>query len=130
MDIVKVNIPETEYSRLNQLYPEYSQRANPDKRAMEIVKYYFKSKDAGNKVEETSGGDLQVTVRGETVTLDVKGTGDLDVSWIQLKASCRPSFEKLKKGAHLYRVCSVYELIPQFYILRKPDEYDELPGPA
>jgi len=130
MDIIKVNIPEQEYSRLNQLYPEHSQRADPDRRALEIVKYYIKSKDSSSKVAETAGGDLEVTVRGEKTTMDIKGTGDLDISWIQLKASCRPSLEKLKKGTHLYRVCSLYERIPQFYILRKPDEYDELPGPV
>src|SRR5437762_7559142 len=114
MRTIDLAIPESEFARLNALYPPTIKSSTVGRRAIELVQFHFRTQDPACKFLEPGNGiDLEVT-RGEQVDrIEVKGTADRNIAWMKLKVSGKPCYAHLIAGIELYRVVAVYERDPR-----------------
>ncbi len=119
MESIAVKLTSSQFSKLNSLFNQSGKSADVGKRAVEIVKIYFMSKNPRCTFPvPPSGVDLVVQENRSRKKLEIKGTSELNIAWGKLGVSGCPSFDKLKKGMPLYRVTGVFEETPQIYVLR------------
>jgi DNA-binding sugar fermentation-stimulating protein len=129
MEIIDIELPEEEFERLNSEYPFTMQSAKVGNRSVAIVKWHFRTIDPNCKVDNTRTDlDLRVTIKEKLYEIEIKGTADEDIAWMKLKVSGKRSYEKLKNGMPLYRVCNVYSKKPRIFILNYNDDFDMIPG--
>jgi len=96
---IKFKLKKDEFARLKRKYPKNGKSSIIAKRAIELVKLYFLSKDPNcNFSTPRDGSDLEITCGNITHRIEVKGTADDDIAWAKLKVSGEPSYELLLKG--------------------------------
>lgn len=118
MEIIDINLTESEFAQLNDIYPPTVKSSSVGDRAEELVKYYFRKTYKDCKFTyQTDGSDLLVEWNTGSVKIEIKGTADSTIAWSKLKVSSQTSHDLLKNGLPLYRVVSVYDRQPQIYIL-------------
>ena len=128
METFDIELPEEEFERLNSAYPFDMQSAKVGQRSVEIVKWHFKTIDPNCKFDNTQTDiDLRVTIKEKLFEIEIKGTADKDIAWMKLKVSGKRSYEKLKNGMPIYRVCNVYNKKPCIFVLHYNDDFEMIP---
>ena len=112
MDTFRIKLTTAEFSELNQRFPSSHGSGDIGKRAVEIVRYHFKTQHPGCRFVETpTGADLAVLPVGAAMpmVLEIKGTADSDIAWQKLKVSSKSSHALLTSGlASVLRVTDVF----------------------
>lgn len=131
MEEIKFKLKKEEFDKLNE-DPNTGQgsinASKTGKRAVELVKLYFLSKDPNcNFLTPRNGSDLEITCGNTTHQIEVKGTADTDTPWAKLIVSGTPSYELLLKGLPLYRVCGVYNSNPVILVLQHGSDFEMVP---
>jgi hypothetical protein len=128
MEIIDIELPEEEFERLNSEYPFTMQSAKVGQRSVEIVKWHFKTIDPNCNFDNSQTDvDLRVTSKTNIYDIEIKGTADEDIAWMKLKVSGKRSYQKLKNGMPIYRVCNVYSKKPRIFILNYNDDFEMMP---
>jgi hypothetical protein len=128
MEIIDIELPEEEFERLNSAYPFTMQSAKVGQRSVEIVKWHFKTIDPNCNFDNgQTDVDLRVTSKANIYDIEIKGTADEDIAWMKLKVSGKRSYQKLKNGMPIYRVCNVYSKKPRIFILNYNDDFEMIP---
>jgi hypothetical protein len=119
VEVHRLELTDDEYKGLSSDYPENGASNLIGKRAEEIVKIYFRKKDAQCKfARPQKGADLHVVLSGKApMDIEVKGTKSADVAWQQLKVSSQHSRDLLETGVPVYRVTGVFQQSPSIYVL-------------
>lgn len=129
----RVKLSATDFAALNNAYPPSRGSADIGKRAVEIMKCYFRGQSPGCKfVDPPRGADLAVVPVGATspTVFEVKGTAGSGIAWQQLKVSSQSSYELLTNGsASVLRVTDVYSKEPVVYELRHGQDFRLEPEP-
>lgn len=124
MKELAINLTETEFERLNALYPPTAKSSNVGDRAEELVRFYFRSLNPECTFEKaTDGADLRINDGPQSFEIEVKGTAKNNVAWGQLKVSGNPSHIRLSNGLPLYRVVSVYDRAPRILVLIHDEDF-------
>jgi len=127
MHSFRVKLTSAEKSVLDATYPPSRGSSDIGKRAVAIVKYYFRANSTGcSFVEPPKGGDLAVLEAGgaEAKVFEVKGTSDSGLAWQQLKVSSKHSHALLTSGeASVLRVTDVYGPEPLVYELHHGQDF-------
>jgi len=127
---LEINIPESEFQRLNTLFPPTVKSSTVGNRAVELTKFHFRSIDPlcsfREKVEDC---DLEITSNGQVQRIEIKGTAAANVAWSKLKINGTQSHTALLAGMLLYRVIRVYERNPAILVLRYPEDFSMNPEP-
>ena len=130
MEKINLKLSDQDFIRLNALCPPTEKSADIGKRAIEIVKHLYKSKDPNSTFRvPAGGGDIEIQSEGRTFKIEVKGTTETDICWMKLKVSGKLSYELLVQGMPLYRVCGVNDRFPTIYILKYQRDYEMVPEP-
>jgi len=128
MEIIDIELPEEEFERLNSAYPFTMQSAKVGQRSVEIVKWHFKTIDPTCNFDNgQTDVDLRVTSKANIYDIEIKGTADEDIAWMKLKVSGKRSYQKLKNGMPIYRVCNVYSKKPRIFILNYNGDFEMIP---
>jgi hypothetical protein len=130
-----VRLTSVEKAALDAKHPPSSSSSDIGKRAIEIVKCYFRATSPGcSFVVPPKGGDLAVLETGSMVAkvFEVKGTSDSGLAWQKLKVSSKHSHALLASGeASVLRVTEVYGVEPlvfemhhgQDFLLKREDRW-------
>lgn len=130
MVTIPINLPETEFQRLNALYPPTVNSANVGNRAIELVRFYFRSLDSDCQFRVPNDGtDLEIVRAGSSERIEVKGTADADIAWIKLKVSSLLSYQQLLDNVPIYRVVAVYDRAPRIHVLRHAQDFEMIAEP-
>ena len=130
MNELHLDLSEEEYNTLNTAFPRNMQSAKVGKRAIELVKIYFKKKYPGcSFISPQRGADLKVTHDNGTEEMEIKGTEAADISWAKLKVSSNQSHALLTNGMPLYRIVSVYDRHPRIIVMSCADDFEMIPEP-
>jgi len=117
-----------DFKRLNNKFPKNQSSAAIGKRAIEIVRIYFKYLCPHTKVKDSKkpGVDLLVPIRyNHRVPIEVKGTISDKISLGQIKVSGDESFKNLaNKKMPIYRVVGVYQSNPRIFKLICGKDFD------
>lgn len=125
MNLIKVDLPEAEFARLNSLFPPTIKSSNVGERAVELVMLHFRSRHAGcTFTKNIDGYDLQVEWDGGEEKIEIKGTADDTIAFWKLKVSGKRSYELLLNGTPIYRVVSVYSRSPSIYVLKHGEDFE------
>lgn len=125
MITIQINLPEAEFQRLNALYPPTVKSSNVGDRAIELVKFHFRTLDPKCQFREPNDGtDLEVLSGTSSERIEVKGTADSDIAWTKLKVSGNASYQQLLNDTPLYRVVSVYDRAPCIHILKHSEDFE------
>lgn len=126
-----IQLSDAEIARLNSLFPPGSKSANIGARAIEILKIYFLRKDPKTTFRrEVADADLEITdSTGVALRIEVKGTADNGIAWTKLKVSGKPSYNALRSGMPVYRVCGVEGEVIQVFVMTYPEDFDLTPEP-
>jgi hypothetical protein len=117
METILFRLTDSEKKRLDHDYPRTGKSATIGKRAVEIVKMYFRKNHQSCKfVKPEKGIDLHPVWGRSGAELEVKGTDSQDISWSKLAVSSKHSHDLLKKGLPLYRVTGVFTASPTIHI--------------
>jgi hypothetical protein len=128
MEIIDIVLSDEEFERLNSEYPFTMQSAKVGERSVELVKWYFRTIDPNCTFDNSQRDvDLRVTSKGRIYDIEIKGTADEDIAWLKLKVSGKRSYEKLKSGMPIYRICNIYSKKSRIFILKYNDDFDMIP---
>lgn len=128
MKRIPLDISDQEFTRLNLLYQQTGKSSTVGGRALELVRFYFRSQDATCEIIVPGNGcDIEVRINRTTHRIEVKGTADINIAWSKLKVSGKPSYDALVSGMPLYRVTGVYERKPVLFILTYANDFDIQP---
>lgn len=130
MERIELNVNDDEFAKLNKHYPKNGKSSDIAKRAIELVKLYFRSKYPNCDFSiPTDGSDLEITFANTTQRIEVKGTAATDIAWAKLKVSGEPSYKLLLNGLLLYRVCGVYKRNYTIFVLQYGSDFKMKPEP-
>jgi hypothetical protein len=121
MDSFRVKLAPEQLLELNRQFPPSRGSGDIGKRAVEIVKMYFRSAYPNcTFTSPQSGADLAVSTGQNAIRqYEVKGTADEQIAWQQLKVSSKASYDLLTScAASVLRVTDVYGDEPVVYELR------------
>lgn len=125
MRTINIDVPESEFERLNALYPPTAKSSTVGERAIELVKFHFRTIDSNCQFRVPGGGvDLEVTANGISERMEIKGTADPGIAWMKLKVSGKPCYDRLLEGLPLYRVVAVYDRAPRIYVLTYAQDFE------
>ena len=128
MYTIDLNLPETEFERLNALYPPTVKSFNVGERAIELVKFHFRARDSNCEFRVPNDGtDLEVVSEAGSERIEVKGTADSGIAWSKLKVSGNLSHACLHADAPLYRVVGVYDRAPRIHVLKHSEDFEMIP---
>ncbi len=125
MRTIELDLPEAEFERLNALYPPTAKSSTVGERAVELVKFYFRTLDCDCQFHVPGGGvDLEVTGKELSERIEIKGTADADIAWMKLKVSGKPCYDRLLEDLPLYRVLAVYDRNPRICVLKYSEDFE------
>ncbi len=106
---------------LDTLIKETKDGKNSDigKMALEIVKLYFKSVDAGAEFSSgKNGADITVMSNSIETSYEVKGTQDRNIAFAKLKVSSQACHDALVNGMEIIRVTNIRENDVKLHFLK------------
>lgn len=128
MQTIDLSLPETEFQRLNGLYPATVKSSTIGERAVELVKFYFRTLDPQCQFSgPTEGIDLHIVGTQFRERVEIKGTADADIAWGKLKVSGGPCHQHLLEELPLYRVVGVYDRKPRIFVLKYSEDFEMIP---
>ena len=128
MEEFEIEISDSQYASLNRRFPIKESSYDIGRRAVEFLKVYFQALDPRAEIRPgENGSDLEITRRGKTESIEVKGTASPDVSWGTLKVSSQASHDCLCDGAKLCRVMRVNSRKPKVCVLTEGEDFELIP---
>jgi len=83
---IGLDLPEAEFQRLNTLYPANRKSSTLGARAIELVKFHFRGLDPQCRFRVPDDGtDLEIIQGGSSQRIEVKGTADSDIAWMNAR---------------------------------------------
>lgn len=129
MKCFNVNLTDKQFTFLDSKYHNSGKSSDVGKRALEIVKIFFKNKNSEYSFlnDVPLGVDLVVKLK-KRMFIEVKGTSQIsaskkDVVWYKLGISGKSSHTYLKNGMPLYRVTGVFDKSPIIFVLKYELDY-------
>lgn len=119
MEIIKFEIPQREFKRLEREFAYEGKSSDIGHYALEIVRLYFESK--GMKVEldrSREGADIVVGAGHHKVKYEVKGTQDSSIAFSKIKVSSTKSHKALEQGLVMIRVTNIRKREVTLYFLK------------
>lgn len=129
MKTIDFSIPQ---EKLDSLIRETKDGKNSDigKLAVEIVKLYFSSIDAGvTFLPGKKGADITVISNAVETSYEVKGTQDPNISFVKLKVSSQACHDALVNGMELIRVTNIRGNYIKLHFLKHGVDFLLVPEP-
>lgn len=125
METIEYKISKRDFQKLNRKYRRRGKSSEIGKRAVDIVKIYFKdnNQNVHFSPESIEGIDLIAIIGNQRIKIEIKGTAEKGIARSKLGVSGKKSHDYLENGMPLYRIANVYGRIVKIFILKYGEDF-------